>query len=224
MPRHIRAEVIERHTFIRRPFWLFNTIQKRSFDIFRIVARCSAFLRSVYQSLQRHINVYRPASSPSAELEDLAASFVPMALRSFTNQFAEIVQPLLTKAGRPFVLARSSCAVVLCIRVPPQGCFGPLRRRGQRRIWVSQPAVGSIPAWDNDITAICLCINAECDYIYGVLKPTARCISVDMIASRRCRHARCNKLLRLAALQPFKLAYSVFVMLHIQINYQYACI
>src|SRR5215831_9617198 len=109
MPRHIGAEVIERHTFIRRPFWLFHTIQKRSFDIFRIVARCSAF-RSLYQSLQRHINVYRPASSPSAELEDLAASFVPMALLRFANQLAEIIQLLLTKAGRPFVLARSSCA------------------------------------------------------------------------------------------------------------------
>src|SRR5262245_1343568 len=162
-----------------------------------------------------------PAHRPN--LKTFAASFVPMALLRFANQFAEITQLLLTKAGRPFVLARSSCAVVLCIRVLPQGCFGPFRRRGQRRIWVSQPAVGSIPAWDNDITAICLCINAECDYIYGVLKLTARCISVDMIASRRCPNARCNKLLMLPALQPFKLAYSVFAMLHIQINYQYAC-
>src|SRR6516165_11591117 len=137
MPRHIGAEVIERHTtLIRRPFWLFHTIQKRSFNIFRIVARCPAFLRSIYQSLQRHINVYRSTSCPPAELEDLAASFVPMALLRFANQLAEIIQLLLTKAGRPFVLARSSWAVALCIRIPPQGCFGPLRRRGQRRIWV----------------------------------------------------------------------------------------
>src|SRR6516164_11651794 len=136
MLRHIGAEVIERHTLIRRPLWLFHTVQERSFDIFRIVARCSAFLRSLYQSLQRHINVYRPASSPSAELEDLAASSVPMALLRFANQLAEIIQLLLTKARRPFVLARRSCAVVLCIRVLPQGCFGPLRRRRLRRIWI----------------------------------------------------------------------------------------
>src|SRR5262249_3365828 len=124
MPRHVGAEVIERHTLIRRPFWLFHTIQKRSFDISRIVARCPAFLRSLYQSLQGHINIYRSTSSPSAELEDFAASFVPMALLCFANQFAEIIQLLLTKTGSPFVLARSSCAVVLCIRVLPQGCFG----------------------------------------------------------------------------------------------------
>src|SRR5215475_1542472 len=104
MPRHVGAEVIERHTLIRRPFWFFHTIQECSFDIFDVRARCSAFLRSLYQSLKRHINVYRPASSPSAELEDLAASFVPMALLRFANQFAEITQLLLTKAGRPFVL------------------------------------------------------------------------------------------------------------------------
>src|SRR5262245_6518981 len=77
MPRHVGAEVIERHTLIRRPFWFFHTIQECSFDIFGVIARCSAFLRSLYQSLQRHINVYRPASSPSAELEDLCSEFRP---------------------------------------------------------------------------------------------------------------------------------------------------
>src|SRR5262249_22064573 len=129
MLRHIGAEVIERHTLIRRPFWLFHTIQKRSFDIFRVVARCPAFVRSIYQSLQRHINIYRSTSCPPAELEHFAASFVPMALLCFANQFAEIVQLLLTKAGRPFVMARGSSTVALCIRIPPEGCFAPLRRR-----------------------------------------------------------------------------------------------
>src|SRR6516162_2924447 len=223
MPRHVGAEVIERHTLIRLSFWFFHTIQECPFDIFGVVARCSAFPRSIYKSLQRHIYIYRSTSCPSAVLEDFAASFVPVTLLRFPNQFAEVVQLHLTKAGRPFVMARGFSTVVLCIRVLPQGCFGPLRRRGQRRIWVSQPAVGSIPTWNNDVAAICFGIDAKCDYICGVLKLTIRCISVDVIASRSCRHARCNKLLRLAALQPFKLTYPVFAMLHFQINYQYAC-
>src|SRR5215471_14253163 len=101
-----------------------------------------------------------------------------MALLRFANQLAEIVQLLLAKSRWPFVMVRGSCSIALCICISPQSYLGPLWSRGSWYIRANFPAIKPIPARNNDIAAVCLGIDTECDYIRGVLEIATIRISV----------------------------------------------
>src|SRR5262249_54015355 len=88
---------------------------------------------------------------------------------------------------------------------------------------VAAPAIGPIATGDNDVAAICFSIDAECNLICSVFEVTPCSIGIDMDPSRCRCHTRGIKLFRFAALQFFKFAYSIFAMLHVQVDYQYAC-
>src|SRR6516164_322361 len=72
--------------------------------------------------------------------------------------------------------------------------------------------------WDNDIAAACFSIDAGCNLICSVFEITSGSISINVKPSRGCRHTWGIKLLWVATLQFFEFAYSVFAMLHIQVD------